>query len=87
MHTVADDLVTAPLLARQVWELFGRFLANETFAKEMDISLVPLNESDIPHVESNPKLKDGLQRPVRPICDSAQAVNVDAIGPDPHTIL
>jgi len=49
-----------------VWELFSSFLANETFAHEMDISLVPLNESDIPHVESNPKLKDGMQRPVRP---------------------
>ena len=48
-----------------MWELFGRFIANETFAHEMDISLVPLNESDIPHVDSNPKLKDGLQRPVR----------------------
>ncbi len=49
----------------QVWELFGSFLANESFAHEMDMSLAPANESAIPHVESNPKLRDGFQKPVR----------------------
>ena len=52
----------------QVWELFGSFLANETFAREMDMSLAAANESAIPHVESNPKLRDGFQKPVREAC-------------------
>ena len=48
-----------------MWELFGQFLANETFASEMHISLAPLNDSAIAHVESDPGLKDQFQKPVR----------------------
>ena len=48
-----------------MWELFGQFLANEHFAREMHISLEPVNDSAIAHVESDPALQDQFQEPVR----------------------
>ena len=48
-----------------MWELFGQFLANETFATEMHINLTPLDEAAIPYVASDPGLRDGFQKPVR----------------------
>lgn len=49
----------------QVWELFGQFLANETFASEMNINLSSVNESAIEHLPSDPHIWDNFEKPVR----------------------